>query len=86
MARRCTETLWHMKGWHRQERIPTVMIYSMLIMCIVTFMEHTQKQGAHRQTLTSLHLAPALLDTYTLGLLARFLPTEPAGETDTDTG
>lgn len=28
--------------------------------------------------LTSLHRAPALLDTYTLGLLARFLPTDPA--------
>lgn len=28
--------------------------------------------------LTSFHRAPALLDTYTLGLLAKFLPTDPA--------
>lgn len=28
--------------------------------------------------LTSLQRAPALLDTYTLGLLARLLPTDPA--------
>lgn len=28
--------------------------------------------------LTSFQRAPALLDTYTLGLLAKFLPTDPA--------
>lgn len=30
------------------------------------------------RVLTSLQRAPALLDTYTLGLLAKFLPTDPA--------
>lgn len=32
-----------MRGWHRQEIITNIMIYSMLIMCTVTFMEHTHK-------------------------------------------
>lgn len=31
----------------------------------------------HERIGTSLHLAPALLETYTLGLLARFFPTDP---------
>ena len=37
-----------------------------------------------RDALTSLHLAPALLVTYTLGLFARFFPTEPKGMEATD--
>lgn len=35
--------------------------------------------------LTSFQRAPALLDTYTLGLLAKFLPTEPASRGHKDT-
>lgn len=34
--------------------------------------------GVLLRLLTSLQRAPALLDTYTLGLLAKFLPTDPA--------
>lgn len=34
--------------------------------------------------LTSLQRAPALLDTYTLGLFAKFLPTDPAVGTQSD--
>lgn len=49
------------------------------VLCKLNFYLNNFFWKLHRDAtgLTSLHLTPALLDTYTLGLLARFFPTDP---------
>lgn len=57
-----------------------ILIMFHMLLCLYYYSTIFQMQITihEKKVLTSVHRAPALLDTYTLGLLAKFLPTDPA--------